>query len=190
MNGRILFGLLLTTAISANSFALEISKGKLLSHKEIANGKIQGSFLSIKSDSALTKRFSKYKEHTSHVSAYVNAFQNDGIAGSDITFKGRSTIWVWNQTSQTQTYTINQTGTVCFYGNTNMCIPETIESIDVISLAPGGFISESNLPKITTNYDTAGHGIFEIIINVSVDGSVHEFETSNRAEFTISESDK
>ncbi|MFZ2315031.1 MAG: hypothetical protein WAW86_05155 [Gammaproteobacteria bacterium] len=194
MKKKILFGLALTTVISANSFALEITNGTLLDHKETIKGNIQGTFLSIKKDTAANtnKSFSPRNVESNYISGNMEIIKpkkDDAEVGSDITFTGFSKIYIWNGSSYKQTYTITKNADTCFFKSPDsFCQVETVSSIDVVSLSPGGSITDLSTPKVTKNYDIAGNGhahfsaniIIEnktgIITEINIPGERKEFE--------------
>lgn len=154
MKGKIILGLsVIALAVGSSGYAMEITKGKLLSHKEHSTGKIKATMKEMKFD--VKKEIANFKAAGSLVQdngdrIYVkeNMYDASGITGQDTDLSGSSHIYIVNNTDTNHTYTINTI--IC--AEQDACNYIT----DVIDLDPAGVAVAVRAPTITFSYDTAG----------------------------------
>lgn len=184
MYGKLILGIALTSLASA-SMAMEITHGKLLSHKEWVTGKGVGSF------SAVDPR-PKSRLHKAHKISHDNPVGSEGVqitssvidmgdikVGSPVTFGSVSYVWILNDSQSVQTYKIN--GRLCSYGNGVQQGCNLFE--DVITLDPQGIAMSDRWPRLSLSYEKAGKYVVEAA--TSVDKGQINFESNDNIEFDV-----
>lgn len=193
MKAKLLLGLIFTSIVSINSYAMEITKGKLISHKEWTTGNITGSFKEIikgknSKFSLLPLQNQKNLElptNLSVVMASSYAYENNGLTGTDIIFTGSSYAIIYNKTSSPQTYRIITNFSLHFdehsgngnNNNNNSGMNDSVTSEDVVTLDPQGEFFSMRHPVITKNFAMPGYGYTVIETNVYPEGKEAVFRT-------------
>ena len=152
--------LLIATLVSAltigNCFAMEITKGKLLNHKEFTTGdaKIVFQDKNFKMNDKLKELQNKYFDTLGDYIGVLGNIDNESTTvNQPIDIKGAAEIAVSNDTSVIQTYKI--VTTLATWTPDNGMITGT--SVDTVSLEPSGSISLLRKPILSYSFDKAGN---------------------------------
>lgn len=150
MNIKLLIGLVCTAAIGTNAFALEIIKGKLISHKEWASDGAVASYLpapkarlSMKNAGLLNKTGLEVIAETKSAATTV---------GQPVTISNDGWIWVNNLSEEVKQY--RYTFSVC--ANVAENTTECAYTEDVVELQPRGGIYSGSNPALQLTYDKPG----------------------------------
>lgn len=191
MKGRLLLGSLMISAISANTFALDIKNGKLLSHKEWTKGNITASFSETTEKNAkidLRQVLAKkgLPGNGSEVIYALNDIQDtSGIVGQSVNFSGDNQTVIINQTIFPHTYKITNTIGTCYFGSSTECQYEYAASEDTVSVNPNSGINLMLTPHAIKAFNTAGKGWVTLDTSIQNVDSNAEFHTVKLAEFSI-----
>jgi hypothetical protein len=142
--------LLLLSLVSANCFAYEIHKGKLISHKEWTTGKATGSFVHVPMPNLLINR--KAGDVFELKLNNYEILPAKGTAGTETLVTGNNYIWFTNASDNTLTYNFELFTCAFTSQRTENCIH--IE--DTFSVEPGGSFSYSVSPKLAVVFDAPG----------------------------------
>ena len=195
MKKKILLGLMLASVASANSFAMEIMHGKLISHKEWTKGNIKASFKDIQIKPASLTAL-KLKDavgvDTDVVSANSYTFPyvaNNVVVNQDVTIWGESNVYIINNSSVQKTYVITTYLEIAPPCTNVICAIElTAASQDTVTLDPnGGLVGFKRQPYTHMNFSSAGKGWYHVATTVQVDGGTVFSSPSNEQEFTVSD---
>jgi hypothetical protein len=146
-----IIGIALAAAISSNAFAVEVTKGKVLKHKEWSTGKVKASYAKGSKTLAAMKQKIKLDgpvptytfAETRPVS--VNAGDTFSISNDSFTF-------IHNNTSEVHYYTMESS--ICVERTDNAV--ECVYSWDYVELQPDGDITAVSMPTLTTSFADAG----------------------------------
>lgn len=146
--------------ISANAYALEITSGKLIDHKERFTGDAKiamrakpGNLLT-----QLAKHFKKFRKQTYHHDFVFLANRLDCldyvVADADNDVYGFQTMYLKNGTSMPHTYTITSNLCVIKNDSTDSTLDSCLESTNVIYLNPEGTVSGDSFPSLSYHFGT------------------------------------
>lgn len=131
---------------SIHCFAVEIHKGKLISHKEWATGKAKGGFIS-KPDAKKVIKMSNGRQD-----AFIEAWPAKGVAGSMTSVMGNHRFGVGNDSDETQTYWYYLSTCAMTSDHTGNCV----HVFDSISLEPGGYFFYNAVGEVQIAFDKPG----------------------------------
>jgi hypothetical protein len=150
MNIKLIIGLICTAAIGTNAFALQITKGKLISHKEWATDGAVASYLpatktlaSVQKAGQLTKTALELSAETESVATTV---------GAPVTIANDASIWVMNTSDEVKQY--RYTFYICAFINANTS--DCVYTEDLVELQPHGAIYTGAKPALQVAFDEAG----------------------------------
>lgn len=183
MKRKLALGLsLIAMVVSSSGSAMEIYKGKLLSHKETATGKVKTLFKEMKFD--LNKEVAKFKAKSISLldgfdRVYIKDHMYDatGTTGYEIELAGVSHVFVVNKTDQPQVYTIK----------TYICADKDNcgYSTDQLSLDPEGFAMSVRKPSMMFTYGEAGQYYSAMATTVKRDSQETTFSSFDFASVEI-----
>lgn len=157
MKGKSLIALAIASLISANLFALEITKGHLIKHKEWVTGNAKVTF---KQGKHALDRNSHQKHFDGHEVAYnfvsSGLEAQTGVVGSATKIDSEHFFHIFNQTNAVQKYFYNFTVCADTYMNGTQEHEQCAHYYDEIELQPGGIASSNIVPELELFYDTAG----------------------------------
>lgn len=186
MKGKMLLGLAMMSMVTSSAFAMEIYKGKLLSHNETSMGKVKFSFLEAKVDvkkelaAMKAKRMLQQNNEGDFIAAKNEAIEAYGVVGQDVSLSGMSEAHISNETSSSQTYTIS-TNICSIVGGSFYCGMET----DVVQLDPSGYAMAARMPTMNVNYDEPGNFTTLMLTTVTRQNQNTSFMTYDAANVTI-----
>ena len=112
MKYKLMLGFILSSLLSANSFAIQINGGKLLSHKEWTKGNvIKSSFKDVKPSDVLnipSLQRLQQNEGSNWIFAYGNVVplvETSVPVNTDVTLSGNSHVYIFNHDTVQRTYT-------------------------------------------------------------------------------------
>lgn len=150
MNIKLLVGLVCAAAIGSNAFALQITKGKLISHKEWATDGAVASYLpatktfeGVKKAGLLTKTALELTAETESVAVTV---------GAPVTISNDAWIWVMNTSDEVKQY--RYTFYICAFVNANTS--DCVYAEDLVELQPHGAIYTGAKPALQVAFDKTG----------------------------------
>lgn len=158
MKGKLLLiSAAVTALVSANSFAMEIYKGKLINHKEWSDSNDKFSFKSNVSALPLTLPTHGKKIHgkANGNQAMVYAVANGGnfLTNSDVSLTGYGIIYVENDTDAEQTYDYRQSICVNISEHEQHCA----QLADSVDLEPGGYFLNQDMPVVNVTFNEPGN---------------------------------
>lgn len=193
MKNKVLLIFILSLLSTVNSFAIQITGGKLISHKEWTQGNvIKSSFKDITSSNTSripVSRFKKNETIENWITASSRTIRSDEASipvNKDITFSGVSHIHILNDSDSVQkTYSIIHTMNVfppCPSEPGHLC--PTLFSIveDVVMLEPNGSAFIEKEPTLTTRFDSPGKAYYWIEQNIEANDASLDFNTSSNTE--------
>lgn len=176
MKGKLLLSLAIASLVSANSFALEIYKGKLVKHQEWTTGGAKGFF-----KSGVVK--SSFKSHV--MSGHKNSepyMEASSITKSMKTFvdvptivSGEHQVFMNNDSDASQTFTYSLSLCAEVSANQTRCV----RYYDELTLEPGGYAISSAEPVLSEAF--VAPGTYEIFSQVLV---ANKYPTSDMTAFT------
>ena len=154
MKVKLLLGLTIATFISANSFALEIYKGKLIKHKEWATGGAIGSFKSVALNPSNFKKhtMSTTKNSEPFLQTYSFSQHADAATGENRYIVGNHGVYISNFTDTEQTYKY----LLSLCAETSPKDMKCLYWSDELILEPGGYASSGADIYIQNTYTTPG----------------------------------
>lgn len=153
-----------TSIIATHAFAADISKGKVIQHKEWSTGQVKAVFHEVKKP-LLKSNEGRATVTTSDIDVAY------GTVGIPVTVSATTRIYIRNMTGTTQTFRYN--AAVC--ANTTAQDLECAHYFDVIELEPDGSYRQDIEPKMIVSFNQAGK--YDIRAFTSLDG--HNRVTSN-----------
>lgn len=162
MKHKLVLGLILSSVLSANSFAIEIHGGKLLSHKESTKGNvIKSSFKEISKAEALKIPFNHLQKNDGENWVLANSgvysiSENTIPVNTDVNLSGYSYVNIFNSDSASKTYTITSSLFVMGPCDGQLCPLTESTSQDVVTLDPKGNMSVNRNPFMTTSFSKTG----------------------------------
>lgn len=188
MKGKMLVGLAMISMVASSAYAMEIYKGKLISHHESSLGKVKVSFREAKIDvkkelaSLKLKRLMQQDNNGDIIAAKNTAFEANGVVGTDVTLMGGSEVHIFNATDSAQTYTISTN--ICSAMNDSFyCGMLT----DVVQLDPAGYVMAARMPTMNVNYWEAGNFNNVMLTTVTRQDQSTSFMTYDNADVAIYE---
>jgi hypothetical protein len=156
MKGKLLLGFTLISIANSSGYAMEIVKGKLLSHKETTTGEAKFVVKDIKLD--MNKRLNKLKAKKlfvqdnkyDFISIINHAYPAFGVVGDGVIVSGNADIAIDNNTFTTHTYTASTILCSMVSAEMNICGFAT----DKFQLDPGGHAYSNRMPSLTMTYNT------------------------------------
>jgi len=153
MKGKIILCASLVALLSANSFALEIYKGRIVSHKEWTTGDAKVVYKPANKNTLIKfkqQRMQSQEGASGYVSTYID--QTQGATSTPIYINGSHYFYIINNTSSTQTY--NYTLETCAFDSANTA--KCAYYFDAVQLEPNGYLEEVNEPQLQVQFDKAG----------------------------------
>lgn len=138
---------LMAFTIANSSFALELYKAKIISHKESTTGGITASFKS----APLHAQLNGVDNDNNHdsIDLYTNADQQFVKLGEISKIQSVHNISIFNTTDKTEQYTINLSTCVDYENaNINEKTSRCADSFDTISIEPQGYFTDSEIPEL------------------------------------------
>lgn len=158
MKGKLLLiSAAIATLVSVNTSAMEIYKGKLLSHKESSASHDKFSFKQNLKSPLLAFQGFKQKNHSKQNSGtmiiYTVADGGAANIGETTPFSGTSNIMVENTTDSVQEYGYQQTVCVDISEHETHCA----DMMDRFELESGGYFQSSDLPTVEVTFAEGGN---------------------------------
>lgn len=155
MKLKVIVGIALATALCSQTYALQITKGKLISHKQWTTNGAIGKFLPGKKTLQSVQHKTDIDDPNDLLPVGLFSVMQsvNTTVGTPVDIANNALIYVTNNTSQVRDYNYNIV--TCAATET----PDTTECVqyfDVISLEPNGSFWDSVSPVLTMNYKTAG----------------------------------
>lgn len=145
--------LTITAIASANSFALELYKGRVINHKEWTTGNVKATFKdSMKNATSQFKNKMMTKSDSTYASIYSNGLNTKGATGVPVTINGNHSIYVMNDTQAAQQY--NYTLSIC--ANTSENTTQCAYYYDEIQLEAGGYVVVDKAPVLEVKFSQPG----------------------------------
>jgi hypothetical protein len=169
MKGKILIGLA-AVLVSTGSFAMDITKGRLLDHKEWTTNGGVGTFIDKHQSLAATKanRFFHDEQFEDGVIAQGKVYDLDTAkVNEEVRVHSKSILWLVNYTQSQQIYKIT----------TELC--SNLENVDKqvctrtedrVSLEPKGSLSMNRYPSVHITFDKAGYYSNQMFSSVQREG--------------------
>lgn len=185
MKFKLVVGLLFSALVSANSYAMEINGGKLISHKEWTKGNvIKSSFQDVKEAQALSFNhtqsedgpwiFAKSKAHP--------FLEKNVVVNTNATFMGENLVYIFNSDSVQRTYTITTVLLVqspC-QNPDDVCPIASTTAKNIVTLDPHGMMKVTLAPTLTTQFSVAGTAKSWVQSEVTTnDTTIHFADISN-----------
>ncbi|TAK71560.1 MAG: hypothetical protein EPO11_11130 [Gammaproteobacteria bacterium] len=149
-----LVSLTLISLVSANSFALELYKAKVISHKEWTTGDIKASFNPGKSNmSKLKNKTSSTNTDSTYADVEAATTFTMGQVGAMVNLAGRHQMYVSNNTQSTQKYFYQFT--LC--ANVSDNLQQCANYYDVLEIEAGGYAYASIEPELQLIFSKAGN---------------------------------
>jgi hypothetical protein len=152
MRKKSLIGLALISLVSFNTYALTITKGHLISHKEWSTGDIALNFKNLKPSSLSHKLALPKTGPNTSVTVVTWLPPISGAIGATIPISGLNELYVYNSSTSSQTYGY-QFG-ICV--NTTTHDSQCTYTDDQFSLDAGGYAKADDSPTISLSFDTPG----------------------------------
>lgn len=138
---------LMAFTIANSSFALELYKAKIISHKESTTGGITASFKSAPLHTQLNLIDNDNNRDT--IDLYTHADQQFVKLGEISKIESEHNILIYNTTDKTEQYTINASTCVDDSdGSINEKTSRCAVSFDTISIEPHGYFLDNNIPEL------------------------------------------
>lgn len=196
MKYKMLLGLMLSSFVSANSFAMEINGGKLIGHKEWTNGNvISSSFNESKEKLSLPALRPAGNDESSWIITQNDAFslQRKSVAiNTDVTFFGNNLIYIINNETVQKTYIINSNLYIqppCKGHDT--CPLTSASAQNTVILDPHGMMSVSLVPTLITQFSVHGTAKYWVMADVTAsDSSIHYSSISLQGSIKVTDSAK
>jgi hypothetical protein len=189
-------------ALSSQAMAMQITNGKLISHKTWTRGNVTGSFAQATTKSIDPKRQlaeSKMKNSrkdmqmgTIITSNHMEIMNGDSIGtiNMPVDLPGHSATTIENSTDAPLTYKITTEQAICYYGQADNCKYDSVTTVDEIALNPQGTVTMEQYPIMTKTFDAYGDGYAAVDQTIEVEGTSYSFTNVGPAvEFKI-DSDK
>lgn len=189
MKRQLLLGCVLSSLLSANSFALDIHGGKLISHKEWTKGNVvNSSFKEVTPSKEMNGLDQNAKDGHEWISAQSTTYQASSMqqlqpiksipVNTDIDLNGYSEARISNSTNAQSTFTIHSVFSVAPPCLPHMLCPMTLKIVeDVVTLDPNGYVTMGRTIGMTVNFNTAGEASYQAGISVSNDSKSTIFNT-------------
>lgn len=175
MKIKLLISMAIAAAVGSNAFALEITKGKLISHKEWATAGAKASYLPGTKTRQTVLDSKGMKLSGSSNAIFSDTESTTTQVGVPVTVGNDGYVWIYNSTETVQNYRF----VVSMCADQNDEIIECVYSEDNVELQPHGYLSDSRKPSVTMKYDTAGsYNIFASAYYVSDNGMTRVFGDS------------
>ncbi|MDR3492372.1 MAG: hypothetical protein P4M12_10085 [Gammaproteobacteria bacterium] len=161
-----IFLLALVTSLSANTAsALEITGGKLISHKETVPANFSASFKNIKPSDNFMKLIASQSSVQSEVTASNVSYPNGGNVNEAIQIRGFSFVFIKNSDHNLHRYTV--TTHVCAKPNLGY---DCAKVEDVLDVEPNGDAYLSTAPSVMYKYSDSGLYSSAVVTSVLKDG--------------------
>lgn len=190
---KLIASVVLLSLTGASAYAMEISKGKLLSHKEWTTGNvIKSSFLEVnkKQNTLLSSIWSKNTLGSKVIPMDIDVLFTGarifagqmlpGVVGEEVTLFGFTRHAIDNRSASMQTYQLYST--LC--AQTGMGTGTCATSEDDVSIEPGGYIAIERRPNMTVSYDEPGTYNVAVFSAIYRDGAPFHY-TSDDADISI-----
>lgn len=152
MKIKLIISMAIAAAVGSNAFALEISKGKLISHKEWATAGAKAAYLPGTKTRQNIQDIKGMKLSESSNAVYSDTESTTAKVGEPVTVGNDGYVWIYNASEAVKNYRFEYS--ICADQTAN--IMECVYSEDVVELQPHGYVSDSRKPTVTMKYDTAG----------------------------------
>ncbi|MEO8402222.1 MAG: hypothetical protein ABI597_10585 [Gammaproteobacteria bacterium] len=204
MKRKLLLGFVLTSILSANSFAMKITHGKLISHQEWTTGKHLHAVF--KETDNLEIPELQINAHNMQLAQETSAdadvdtvdpmhwlfYENvQGVVGEDIPLGGQVMVQISNRSPVSKNYIITTTLVTCFGDAMTICKwTEKATSQDTITLDAGGIAQIAHASFATEKYGTPGVGYYWLATDIQVDRGTIFKSRSNAVNITIKDNVK
>jgi hypothetical protein len=153
MRVKSLLCLALTTIVGSNSFALEIYKGHLISHKEWSTGNVKGGFVANKiMKSALASNHAASNDHGEQKNIISQIASYTGTVGSPVAVNSENSIYMLNVSETSKLYRYTYSLCADAIDKTAQCVYYS----DAIQLDAGGYFNNVQAPQLQLIYATPG----------------------------------
>lgn len=151
MNKKLFVGAI-AVVLSANSFAFDIYKGKIVSHKEWTTGNVSAVLKKADLKSALLKMKKQDQDNFAYSYLFAKISNATGVVGVPTEVAGGHDIYVQNDTASSKVYNYN----------INVCVNTSAQEsscafyFDEITLEPGGYFSNAAEPAVMVKFNQSG----------------------------------
>lgn len=155
MKIKLLVSMAIAAAVGSNAFAVQITKGKLVSHKEWTTGGAVAAYLpGTKSLDSLLRDKSMMKQTRIQPYHYVSADTAPvhGLVGEALSISNDAYVYAYNGSNEIQKY--SYTFDICT--NRSEHINECVYTFDEIELQPGGNFYNASQPVLKVKFDKPG----------------------------------
>lgn len=155
MQIKLFISMAIAAAVASNAFALQITKGKLISHKEwTTGGAIAASLPGTKTLASIMRDKNIMRPGRTHTSYFLQAEAApvSGHVGERIPVSNDAYIYAYNDTNEIKHYQYNFN--ICAIKTEK--ITECVNSGDVVELQPGGSFHNFGQPVLKVKFDKAG----------------------------------
>ena len=182
MKMKLLISAVIAAAVCSNAFALHITKGKLISHKEWTTGNAIASYQpGTKTLQSMKRTLAKLDVNPS-TPIFLASETRNAVAhvGERVSVNNNAFIWVKNNTESTRNY----------YYNFNICatksdsIIECVYAYEQIELEPNGEFNNALSPELTVKFNEPG--VYETTASSFVMGASRTMISDSRANITVS----
>jgi hypothetical protein len=151
MKLKIIISIVVATALSSQAYAMQITKGKLISHREWATKGVKASF----GISTRTRKDMKLDDNPNIIPSANFAETHSVLAkvGQPVSVKNDGFVTIANTTNHTRTYQIFMR--ICADAITSGNV-ECLNYENEISLEPGGSYVDAPVPTLTITYNEPG----------------------------------
>lgn len=180
MKRKLILSLALAVTLNTTTFALELNKAHLISHKESATAGVKASYVENKTTfkAQLPIKHSDYGVAISTSSAIP---LNTGILGRLTEIKASHFAYVANYTQEVKTYVLNMR--TCLVNSVAKRVEQCAESIDEVQIQAGGSVKSEIGPILVTRLDQPGN--YETASTVFVYDKDNEINQSASAAISV-----
>lgn len=173
MNLKLASSIVIAALLNTNTFAVEIYKGQIISHKEWSTGNNQYSFDDAKNHFPLTSLPTHTNNNSyTYYDSQAIGLSFTGLVNMPIKINGYNYTAIENYTTATQTYLYHVEDCAVIDSHTSNCAYYD----DQIQLDPEGYIIYQQSPSLITTFSTKG--IYQNVVTTIVNGSDNSSSTS------------
>lgn len=144
---------LIALSIGSSSFALELYKGSIVSHKESTTGGIKAVLKQQPRRASLRALEDSDEESNGNmVNVYNSVYQQSAILGQPTKIDSEQSVFIVNETDVAQTYNISTS--VCVdASNDNKSTGQCYNAYDTINLEPRGYYDANQMPELLVAFN-------------------------------------
>jgi hypothetical protein len=135
-------------------FALDITKGHLISHKEWTTGNAKGHFVASNAQAFQKSKMMGDPVTNSNNESYTNIDVVNTVSNMPVTITGNNYVRISNDSDMTQHYRVSYR--TCSQIDPTRDIEDCIFYSDIIALEPHGSFSDMKAPELQETYNVPG----------------------------------